>query len=136
MNRRITRHHNRSSTGELHPAVYRVIVGCVLFWVAASAAFFAGGSGYGGVVVGVVSAFAAICLLITNRMGAIQRAHPQPGRPPAPHRALEDWLSADFEFRHGHMRGWEAAVTLLTPIMAGVVGATAFVVVFHAVRPH
>ncbi|HTQ13722.1 MAG TPA: hypothetical protein VMH86_07595 [Rhizomicrobium sp.] len=135
MPRAITPRHNRPHTGELHPAIWRAIAGCVLFWVAASVVFFMGAPGHGLSTLGVVAAFAAICLLVTNRLGAIQRAHPIAGRPGPQRMPLADWLSGDFDIWQGRMHGWEAAITLLTPILAGVAGAAAFVIVFHVMSP-
>lgn len=127
--------HKGDTTSDLHPAIYRVIIGSLVFWVIAAWAFFAGGSGYGAAIVGIIAVFAIVSFFIFNRIAAIEKNHPDGGRAEPSRISIRDWLSGEFEIWSGHLRGRDAAITLLMPIFAAVIGALAFVLIIHAIRP-
>ncbi len=133
------RPHNRGSTDKLHKSISYALLGFVGGWAVITFAFFLGAAGpdrnYGSITPLIVAAFAAVVLLLVTRLRHVAMHHPL-GRDLTPsHRALSDWLQSDFEIPGDHIKGYEAAVMILSPGAAAMVGGTAFAIIFYLVAP-
>jgi hypothetical protein len=128
------RNENRQSTGTLHPRVYLAVIALAV-WFVLSAWTFGQNSQTAYllvVVTGLVSVAVAIpCVLwrMAYRSGAdsADNGNTQPFR---------DWAARDFETWQDRVRGWDAAVEVLTPIAAVAFGMTGFAIVLHWSAEH
>ena len=117
------------ATDRLHPMVYVALAGLAVWLVVAAWAFFSYG-GYIDLDLGIVSALVAMLiaipsalLLIWNTFKPADQSRPGAGR-------LRDWISGDFDMRQGRRTSKSAAVEILLPMMAAVLGITAIGIVF------
>jgi len=127
------------TTRRLHPAVYRILMGFVAGWILLTVTFFLGGAGgghpYGGLVVPVVAVLALIGILIPLVFWRIRLAHPGRNNRVRPTGSLHAWLSKEFMIWDGHERARDAAIMVLLPGAAAMLGGLALVIVFHLVGP-
>jgi hypothetical protein len=130
--------HKRDATGRLHPAIYRILAAFVGGWLVISLAFFLGGSGggraYGGLIAPIIAAFGLITVLVPWDIRRIGRAHPGRHNPDRPSGSLRAWLNKDFLIWDGQVRGRDAAIMVLLPGVAAMIGGTALAIVFHFAR--
>ncbi|MGH6828158.1 MAG: hypothetical protein ACREFW_04535 [Rhizomicrobium sp.] len=108
-------------------------------WVLITLTFFLGANGggynYSGVIVLIVAVFALIVVLLPTDIRYIALHHPV-GRNIAPSRdSLKEWLNGDLVIWNDHVKGLDAAVAILLPGTAAMVGGAALAIVFHLVTP-
>jgi hypothetical protein len=111
----------------LHPRVYALMIGLVL-WLVLSVWLFAG-NGIADYLLVIVSGFIVIAValpLILSRVTRIDDAadddEPQ---------SFRDWSAADFDTWQGRLSGAQAATQILLPIAAVAIGMTVFGIALH-----
>jgi hypothetical protein len=112
---------------QIHPVVYRTILGLLLLLVLSAWAFF--GGGYSGLALAVVSAFIFAAVTIPTILWRISRNRRDPRPRPAKAPTWHDWLTHDVDTRTGRLSGANAATELLLPIAAVAFAMTAFALV-------
>lgn len=131
--------HQQDATGRLHPVIYRVLIGFVAGWFIITLTFFSGGSGgghaYGGMIALIVAVFGLVTVLIPLEIWRIGQHHPGRHNVTRPGGSVCAWLNKDFVIWQGHTTGLDAAVTVLLPGIAAMIGGIALAVVFHLTAP-
>lgn len=116
---------------EFHPYVKWLMVGLGLIFVLGAWSF-AAGSGYIGLVLGVVTFFTLVTLAIPLEIRRIQRNHTDGAREERAG-SFREWLARDFVSRQDRMSGREAMITALLPLAAIAFGAILFAIAFQFV---
>lgn len=114
---------------DIHPAVGLAIVGLTVWLVLAAWAGFSAG-GYDDFLLVVVSFFFLIALAIPIISLQVWRHH-RPAKETPQRRSLLAWLLSDFDTWTGQLKGSQAAVQILLPIMAVSFGMAAFGVALY-----
>ena len=135
MERKPTGTPERGLEENLHPLVYRIMIGCAAFFALAGAGFLVGPE-YSSVVFGVVCVFALVTLLIPLTIHRIWTYHPAvhgmaPLRPTL--RSFNKWGQRDLAIWQGRIPASEAVVNILLPLVAPCVEALLFLTVFYVV---
>lgn len=119
--------HNRPVSDELHPVIYRALIGTAA-WFAIAIWGFSGG-GYVDWLLAVVCGFALVAVAIPTILSRVghDRRHRNRQR-------LRDWSAGDFATWTDHGRAANAAVEVLLPLGAIAVGMTAIAIVFVVER--
>jgi hypothetical protein len=125
--------HNLPANDELHPLVYRSMIGLTIWLVLSIWALFSRGA-YEGLTLSVITLFFLILVgipvilwLTWRRNTDEQHGHTAP---------FNDWASHSFETWTGGISGREASLQILLPIAAVAIGMTIFGLVFLFVVPH
>ena len=116
-------------------AIPRVIVGCVAMFVLAAATFFMRGPGYGGIAFLFVALFALISVTLPLDLVHIGKAHPLARRRMREPPAFGGWSEDEFAIWQTHLKGKDAAITILLPVVAAAIGAAVLAIEFQAVSP-
>jgi hypothetical protein len=111
--------HNVARHADLHPAVYRLLAGSVLWMVLAVWLVF-GADAYTALQLAVVVVFALVFLLTPLCLRLLS-----PARDAQPERPFREWLDHDFETNTGVVRTRDATVMILVAPLAGAVGLSA-----------
>jgi len=119
-----------ASSDGLHPAVYIIMV-CLAVVFVTSMWTFAAGQGYTGLAIAVASTFVFITVMLTFTLSRIRRRSVNASEADRGFGSFFDWISGEFETRHGRLRATDAMVELLLPLAAGAFGMAAFAIVFH-----
>jgi hypothetical protein len=112
--------------GALHPRVYGLLVGLVL-WLVVSVWLFAAGGTVDYLLV-IVSAFILLALALPLIMWRVGRADGAAATKPLSYR---DWAAADFDTWQGKLRGKDSAVLIALPIAAVAIGMTLFGIAYR-----
>jgi uncharacterized membrane protein YhaH (DUF805 family) len=123
MNDETTRE-SRHVRRDIHPAVGLAVVGLTVWLVLAAWAGFSAG-GYDDFLLVVVSFFFLIAVAIPVISLPVWRHHRPAKERPRRH-SLVAWLLSDFDTSSGRLKGSQAAVQILLPIMAVSFGMAAF----------
>ncbi len=114
------------TSDQLHPWIYRTIVGFALLLILSAWGFF--GPGYSGLALAVVSTFIFIAVAIPVILWWIWRHHTtDPDQP----ESFAAWQERDFEICEGRLKGADAAMQVLLPIAAVSLGMAVFALVLH-----
>jgi hypothetical protein len=116
------------STRRLHPGVYALLIGFVV-WLVVSVWSFAE-AGLANYLLFIVSGFIFIAValpLILSRVSPRDRAADADDRLPS----FREWASWDFDTWQGRLSGLQAAAQILLPIAAVALGMMAFGIAFH-----
>ena len=113
---------------ELHPAVYRAMVGLTLWLVLSVWVFFNSGA-YVGLIFTVVTAFFLIFVTIPTALWPSWRRNTD--EPKDMPEKFRDWLGCEFTTWTGGISGRQAATQILLPIAAVCIGMTVFGLVFY-----
>jgi len=122
-----------SSNDELHPLVYRSIVGLTIWLVLSVWALFSRGV-YVGLTLSVITLFFVVLVGIPVILWLTWRHNTEPDT-----RRVEpfaEWTSHAFETWTGRVSGLEASMQILLPIAAVAIGMTIFGLVFIFTVPH
>lgn len=125
-------HRNAPINDRLHPALPRVLIGCILWTLVALAVVF-GGDRYAALQIAVVAVFAAAFVGTPLILVQMERRHVPQSDDAAP--SLRDWLDQDFAAGDVAIRGWDAACMILcVPVFctAGITVMAAFVAMASA----
>jgi len=121
--------HGRPGSEHLHPSIYAIMVGSVL-WFVLSAWIFFGGAEYMGLLLAVVSGFFLMAAAIPFVLWCVwQKYRPVPAR--EDRRSFRQWVSGEFETRQGRRRALDAAIEIVLPLAAAAAGMTAMGLIFH-----
>jgi hypothetical protein len=115
--------HNRAISDDLHPLVYKAVIGLALWFVLSAWVFF-GGWDYMGLLLAVVTGFFLIAMAIPLLLWLTWRRHREPGAAESGSGSFRHWASGDFAIWQGHIAGSEAAVQVILPIAAVSIGLT------------
>jgi hypothetical protein len=135
MTTRLPTRYNPSTNDELHPVVYRSIVGLTIWLVLSVWALFSRGA-YEGLTLSVITLFflilvgIPIILWLTWRRNAglnAQREHVE---------SFSEWAGHTFVTCTGGVSGREAAIQILLPISAVAFGMMIFGLAFLFAVPH
>lgn len=112
-----------------HPGFVRAILGLAFVFIIGAWTFLSG-SGYIGLVAGVVTFFTIMVLAIPYDLWRIKTEHDKRGAELAPG-SFREWLRSDVEIWDDRLSGREAMITALLPIGAVAVGALLFALAFQ-----
>lgn len=124
---------NRPINDELHPAVYKAIVGLTV-WLALSIWVLFDRGAYVGFVLAMITLFFVIITAIPLLLWSAWRGAVADDTPTHVE-AFRDWSSHEFATWTEHMSGKEAAIQILLPLAAVSFGMTIFGLVFNLVVP-
>jgi len=125
--------HNRPVFDHLHPKIYGAAAGLVA-WFALMAWVLFDRSGDATESLIFVSVLFLVAVLLPAVMSLVWRKYQMPHeRHPQP-ASLHDWRAGDFEVWGAKLRGTDAAIDVLLPLMAVSFGLTAIGIVFVIVR--
>ena len=123
-------------TNELHPVVYRAMIGLTVWLVLSVWALFSRGA-YEGVTLSVITLFFVVLVGIPVLLWLTWRRNTDPDEQHeedvAPYR---EWSSGSFGTATGGISGREASIQILLPIAAVAIGMTIFGLVFLFAVPH
>jgi hypothetical protein len=133
-------HRKDDATGRLHPVIYRILMGFVGGWVILTISFFVGSPGigdhpYGGAIVGVVGVLGLVAILILTDFWRIRLAHPGRRNELRAPGSFHDWLNREVVIWDGREPARDAAIMVLLPGIAAMLGGLALAIVFHLVAP-
>lgn len=114
---------------ELHPLIYRAMIGLTLWLVVSIWALFDRGS-YIGLTLGVITLFFLIAVGIPVLLWLTWQHNTAPEERNRLNEPLRDWLSHSFKTWTGVTTGKDAAAQVLLPIAAVAFGMTIFGLVF------
>ena len=120
---------NLHATDQVHPLVYKGLAALAIGLVVAAWILFSK-SGYIELDLGMVSVLVFMLIAIPSALLSIGRTSRPSGRARSGGRGFRDWLSGDFDMRQGRRKGFGAAIEILLPMTAAVVGMTAIGIVF------
>jgi hypothetical protein len=121
---------DRPVTNRAHPRIYTIATGLVAWFVLMAWNFATGGLvDYLLIVVSGFIFVATTLTLILFSVGGNKNNGTTPGNVGDP--PLRDWVGWNYETRTGQVRGAQAAVEILLPIVAAAVGMTLIGIVFH-----
>jgi len=126
------RSRDRARSSQLHPMVYKIAGGLLIWMILAAWGFFSD-AGYSGLALAVITGFAILVLSVPFQMWRLwhrQREHVTQ-RLPDSSRPFLDWAHGRLDVWQGSLKGSEAALLALVPLAAGAVGMTALVIVLH-----
>jgi hypothetical protein len=116
------RRHNLPVNNELHPLVYKSLVGLTV-WLVLSIWFLFGGGAYVGLILAMITVFFVIAtgipilIWLTWRRRAVHPEHP-------PEESFRSWVAEQFSSWTGSLPGGAAAAQILLPIAAVSIGMT------------
>ncbi len=126
------RRQDRARSSQLHPVVYKIAGGLLVWMILAAWGFFSD-AGYSGLVLMIVTGFAIMILAVPYELWRLWRRERDhvPQRLPEARRPFLEWAHGRLDVWQGSLRGSEAALLALVPLAAGAVGMTALVIVLH-----
>ncbi len=127
--------HNRPTNDELHPFVYRAIIGLTI-WLVLSIWFFFSRGAYAGLDAGVITFFFFVLVGIPVLIWLSWRHNTNPDERHTYDASYREWTSHAFATWTGGISGREAAAQILLPIAAVAIGMSIFGLVFLFAVPH
>src|SRR5262249_20392715 len=121
--------HNRPTSDDLHPFVYRAIIGLTVWLVLSVWALFSRGT-YEELTLSVITLFFLVLVGIPILIWLTWRRRGDPNEQPGYVAPFSEWASHPFETWTGNISGREASMQILLPIAAVSVGMTIFELVF------
>jgi len=118
----------------LHPVVGRIVFALAVLLVLAIASF-ADGTDRTGLPLTVAVIFVVVATGLGSIVYRIRRRHRDPVRDDASDDSFSRWLDADLVTYSGRLRGSDALLTLLLPLVAVSGGMAAFAVLLHFIAP-
>lgn len=118
-----------AASDQLHPWVYRTIVGLALSLILSVWGFF--GPGYTKLALTVVSLFFVVAIAIPTILWRIWRSHAGREAASSEPESFSAWQAHDLSIDQGRLKGTEAAIQVLLPIVAVALGMAVFALVLH-----
>ncbi len=117
----------RWSSSDLHPLVYKGMIGFALWFIIAVWGLFSG-SGYILLTLGVVTWLLLLTVVLMSTLARIgrRRRRRTDDEVLARRTSFRDWAYGDFGLWGGRIKGWSAAVEVFVPLAAVVIGITLF----------
>jgi hypothetical protein len=119
----------RSSTGALHPFVYKAMIGFAAWFVLAAWAFYAG-RGYIALLLAVMTWLIGVVVALPSIFARFRRRDDRQARVKS---SLGSWARGDFELLTGRVKASAAMLEIFVPIAAVAIGLTLFAIVKIAV---
>ena len=119
---------------ELHPLVYRTLVGLTVWLVASIWLLFDRGT-YVGLNLAVITVFFVILAAIPLLLALIWRRNRASDERGPERQGFRDWSTSEFSTWTGQLSGRDATLQILLPIAAVAVGMTIFGLVFYFAVP-
>ncbi len=126
---------DQSAHGDLHPAVYKTLVGLTIWLVLSVWLLFSRGN-YVGLNLIVITAFFLVLVGIPVALWLIWRRDASEAEHGERANRFRDWRAQRFATWTGGISGREATVQILLPIAAVSIGMTIFGLVFALAVPH
>ena len=126
---------NRPANDELHPLVYRSIIGLTIWLVLSAWALFSRGE-YEGLTLSIITLFFVILTGIPVLLWLTWRRNARPNEGHGYVPSFTEWSSHPFESWTGSVSGREAVMQILLPIAAVAFGMTVFGLAFLFAVPH
>jgi hypothetical protein len=123
-------HHNRPVNDELHPLVYKTMIGLTI-WLVFSIWVFFGSGAYVGLILAMITLFFVVIVGIPTLIWLTWRRNVPADERRGISETLHDWASQDFTTWTGGLSGREAAMQILLPLAAVSIGMTVFGLVFY-----
>jgi hypothetical protein len=127
--------HNKPPNDELHPLVYRSMLGLAIWLVLSVWALFSRGS-YQGLTLTVITLFFLIAVGIPVILWLTWRRNSNPNEQHGYVAPFGEWVTHPFMTWTGGISGGEAAIQILLPISAVAFGMTIFGLLFLFAVPH
>jgi hypothetical protein len=121
--------HLNRRTNELHPLVYRAMIGLTIWLVLSIWVLFSRGA-YEGVTLSIITLFFVALVGIPVVLWLTWRRNTDPNEQHENVAPYHEWSSGSFETWTGGISGREASVQILLPIAAVAFGMTIFGLVF------
>jgi hypothetical protein len=122
-------------TSELHPLIYRAMIGLTIWFVLSVWVLFSRGA-YEGVTLSVITLFFVVLVGIPVVLWLTWRRNTDPNEQHVNVAPYREWSSGSFETSRGGVSGREASMQILLPIAAVAIGMTIFGLVFLFAVPH
>jgi hypothetical protein len=126
---------NRPTNDELHPLVYRSIIGLTIWLVLSVWVLFSRGE-YGGLTLSIITLFFVILVAIPVLLWLTWRRNVDHNERHGYVARFAEWTSQPFENWTGSVSGREATIQILLPIAAVAFGMTIFGLAFLFAVPH
>jgi len=127
--------HPDRRTNELHPLVYRAMIGLTIWLVLSVWVLFSRGA-YEGVTLSIITLFFVVLVSIPVVLWLTWRRNTDPREQHEIVAPYREWSSGSFETSTGRISGREASMQILLPIAAVAIGMTIFGLVFLFAVPH
>jgi hypothetical protein len=127
--------HLNRRTNELHPLVYRAMIGLTIWLVLSIWVLFSRGA-YEGVTLSIITLFFVVLVGIPVVLWLTWRRNTDPNEQHENVAPYHEWSSGSFETWTGGISGREASVQILLRIAAVAFGMTIFCLVFLFAVPH
>ena len=127
--------HNRPTNDELHPVVYRSMIGLTIWLVLSILVLFHRGA-YASLNAAVIAFFFLVLLGIPLLLWTTWRRNTDPHERHGYVAPFREWRSHAFETWTGGISGHEAATQILLPIAAVAIGMTIFGLTFLLAVPN
>ena len=118
-----------ASRSDFHPYFVRALLGLALIFILGAWSFLAG-TGYIGLVAGIVTFFTLVVLAIPLDLWHVKSQH-EKSDGNISSGTFREWLSDDVEIWDDRMSGREAMITALLPIAAVAMSAVLFAIAFQ-----
>jgi FtsH-binding integral membrane protein len=120
---------NQRDMARLHPAIYKIMLGLVLWMLLAAWGFVAGG--YSAIALGMVTFFLVVTTGLVAALWRISRRNRMSGLDKGRDRTFSAWLDGEFDTWGSRLHGTHAATQIILPIAAAAVGMTLLMIVLH-----
>ena len=120
---------NQRDMARLHPAIYKIMLGLVLWMLLAAWGFVAGG--YTTLVLAMVTFFLIVSTGLIAVLWRISRRNRMSGLDKGRERTFGAWLDGEFDTWGSRLHGTHAATQVILPIAAAAVGMTLLMIVLH-----
>lgn len=127
--------HNRPTNDELHPVVYRSMIGLTIWLVLSILVLFHRGA-YASLDLAVIAFFFLVLVAIPLLLWTTWRHNSDPHEQHGYIAPFREWSAQAFETWTGGISGHEAAMQILLPIAAVAIGMTIFGLTFLFTVPN
>jgi len=113
----------------IHPAIYLVILGLALVFIACAGTFAAHNDSY--YVIAIACGFIVAAIGLPYQLWRVRRHGHDPRDVSLSHRTLRGWFNADLDIWEARIKGRDAAAAILLPIAAVSIGLLCLAIVLH-----
>lgn len=126
----------------IHPAVYKIMLGLIVWMILAAWWGFFSDAGYTGLLLTMVTGFAIMAVVVPYKLWRLRAENRELlrgeerdiGSMSGARVSFRDWSHREVGVWQSRLRGSDAAIAALVPLAAGAVGMTAFAIVVHIAR--
>ena len=113
----------------IHPAIYIAIAGLALLFIVCAGTFAAHNDSY--YLIAIACGFILAAIALPYQLWRVRRHGHDPRDISLSHRTLSGWLNADLDIWQGRIKGSDAAVAILLPIVAVAIGLLGLAIVLR-----